>query len=236
MRRQGRAAGDEQALVWEDTVREPVADEESAVTLRTDRGDIMTRYHPVAGGTAGVVWVGGAGGGLDGPAHGLYPEACRRLQERGVAGLRLHYRQPDFLEGGVLDTLLGVEFLAEEGVERVALVGHSFGGAVVITAGALSDRVRAVVPMSTQTAGTGLTPRVAPRAMLLVHGTADRVLPDLCSRQVFERAREPKELVLYPGAGHGLDEVREELLQLLVRWLPGQLAAGGTSQSVARGA
>jgi uncharacterized protein len=206
-------------LTWEDTLVEPLENDVRQVIFQTDRGHIMARYHPAPGAEAGVVWVGGAGGGLDGPARGLYPAACRRLQEQWVAGLRLHYRHPNHLEECVLDTLLGVEFLVREGAERVGLVGHSFGGAVVITAGALSERVRAVVPMSTQTYGTDLAPTVSPRAMLLIHGMEDDVLPDLCSRQVFARAREPKELRLFPGARHGLDEAREEVLGLLVEWL-----------------
>jgi hypothetical protein len=104
------------------------------------------------------------------------------------------------------------------------VVGHSFGGAVVISAGASSPNIKAVVPMSTQTYGTELTPAVAPRPMLLIHGTNDTVLPDRCSRQVYAAAGEPKEIKLYPGAGHGLDEVRQEVLDLLVRWIPEKLA------------
>ena len=91
---------------------------------------------------------------------------------------------PNYLENCVLDTLTGAEFLASEGVDRVGLVGHSFGGAVVISAAALSERVRAVVAMSTQTYGTGLAADVAPRPMLLIHGTADEVLPAACSESV----------------------------------------------------
>jgi alpha-beta hydrolase superfamily lysophospholipase len=215
-----------QQFAWIGTDKEILEEGTWAVTLRTDRGDITARYHPVSDGhdvRGGAVWVGGAGGGLDGPARGLYPEACRRLQPQRVAGLRLHYRHPNYLEECVLDTLLGVEFLAQEGIQNTALIGHSFGGAVVIAAGALSDRVQAVVPMSTQTYGTDLAPHVAPRAMLLIHGTDDEILPDACSRQVFERAGEPKELKLYRGARHGLDQVREELLDLLVRWIPEHL-------------
>ena len=225
MRRRSRDNEAEQ-VTWTGTERSPLEDGVWVVTLQTDRGDITARYHPVPDGRdvlGGTVWVGGAGGGLDGPAHGLYPEACRRLQPLGVVGLRLHYRHPNYLEECVLDTLLGVEFLSREGIQNVALIGHSFGGAVVIAAGALSDRVQAVVPMSTQTYGTDLAPRVAPRAMLLIHGSDDEVLPDACSRQVFERAKEPKELKLYRGARHGLDQVREELLDLLVRWIPDHL-------------
>jgi dienelactone hydrolase len=213
-----------ETLNWEGERRERLEDNVWLVMLQTDRGDVETRYHAAAGAEAGAVWVGGAGGGLDGPARGLYPEACRRLQAAGIAGLRLHYRRPNELEECVLDTLLGVEFLVRDGIRRVALAGHSFGGAVVIAAGALSEPVKAVAPISTQTYGTSLASQVAPRAMLLIHGTNDTVLPDLCSRQVFERARQPKELVLYPGASHGLDEVREELLELLVRWIRERLA------------
>ena len=200
-----------------------------ALKLQTDRGDIDARYHPAGAGTAaakelGVVWVGGAGGGLDGPARGLYPAASEQLQQRGIASLRLHYRRPNELRDCVLDTLAGVAFLAREGVTRVAVVGHSFGGAVVISAGASSPHIKAVVPMSSQTYGTELTPAVAPRPMLLIHGTNDDVLPDRCSRQIYAAAGEPKELKLYPGAGHGLDEVRQEVLDLLVRWIPEKLA------------
>src|SRR5881394_2285606 len=111
-RQMRRAADREQVLVWEETLRRPSSDDVWAVTLRTDHGDIECRYHPAPGATRGAVWVGGAGGGLEGPARGLYPEACRRLQREGVAGLRLHYRRPNDLEQCVLDTLLGVEFLA----------------------------------------------------------------------------------------------------------------------------
>ena len=198
-----------------------------AMKLQTDRGSIDARYHPVPSNAAtkqlGVVWVGGAGGGLDGPARGLYPEACQRLQAASVAGLRLHYRKPNELRDCVLDTLAGVAYLAREGATKVALVGHSFGGAVVISAGASSQNVKAVVPMSSQTYGTELAPKVAPRPMLLIHGTDDDVLSPMCSRQIFAAAGQPKELKLFPGNGHGLDESRQEILDLLVRWIPEQL-------------
>jgi hypothetical protein len=98
----------------------------------------------------------------------------------------------------------------------------------VISAAAVSPNVQAVVPMSSQTYGTELTPHVAPRPMLLIHGMADDVLSPMCSRQLYAAAKEPKQIKLYPGTGHGLDEVRQEVLDLLVRWLPEKLA--GKSQ------
>ena len=88
----------------------------------------------------------------------------------------------------------------------MVLVGHSFGGAIAIGAGALlgPDAV-GVVALSTQVPGTEHVEQLAGRPLLLVHGESDGVLPDLCSRNVYQRAAEPKELVLLPGDGHLLD-------------------------------
>jgi pimeloyl-ACP methyl ester carboxylesterase len=43
--------------------------------------------------------------------------------------------------------------------------------------------------------------------ILLVHGDSDGVLPDLCSRNVYERATSARsrDLVVLPGEGHLLD-------------------------------
>jgi hypothetical protein len=214
-------------LEWAGTGNEGTEGELRSLKLSTNRGDIVARYHLASAGAggpvqAGVVWVGGAGGGLDGPA-GVYPVLCETLQRQGIAGLRLHYRQPNVLEECVLDTLLGVKFLQSEGVEHIALVGWSFGGAVVIQAGASSSAVKAVVTFASQTYGVKDEAKLSPRALLLLHGTADTVLPDTCSRRIYSAARQPKELKLYPGAGHGFTEVRADAIRLLTEWLPPHL-------------
>ena len=194
------------------------------MNLNTTDGTIVARLHPAPNGAPAVVWVGGSGGGLDGPAGGMYPRLAGRLTAQGIASLRLHYRRPNELEDCVMDTLIGVEYLALKcGYRSIALVGHSFGGAVVISAGALSDTVTAVVAMSSQTYGTELAPRVSPRPLLLVHGLADEIVPDACSLDIFSRAKEPKALHLYPGCRHGLDECREEVDEVVVGWLLQQL-------------
>ena len=56
-------------------------------------------------------------------------------------------------------------------------------------------------------------------------GTADEILPDACSHDIHARAREPKELVLYPGCRHGLDECRDALDRDLTGWIE-RVAAG----------
>jgi alpha-beta hydrolase superfamily lysophospholipase len=196
------------------------------LTLHTNAGNITARLHPAAAGSAAVVWVGGSGGGLDGPAWGMYPRLAGQLAAQGIASLRLHYRHPNELEQCVADTMLAVQYLVQQlGYGGVALVGHSFGGAVVISAGALSEEVTTVVAMSSQTYGTTLAPQVSPRPLLLVHGTADEILSDVCSRDIYARANEPKELRLFSGCRHGLDECRDQVDQAVVEWLVTRLAA-----------
>ncbi len=123
------------------------------------------------------------------------------------------------MAAGVADVHTGLGYLGSLGRARVALVGHSFGGAVVITAGAASAAVIAVAALSSQARGTEPADRLSPRPLLLAHGTADEVLPDRASRDIYARAREPKRLVLYPGCRHGLDECREDLDRDLLGWL-----------------
>src|SRR5204863_9761364 len=98
-----------------------------------------------------------------------------------------------------------------------------FGGAVVIDAGALNPIVKDVVALSSQTYGADLVGEVSPRTLLLIHGEDDTVLPAACSRQLYAAAQEPRELVIYPGAGHGLDECAADLHELVYRTLVEQL-------------
>jgi pimeloyl-ACP methyl ester carboxylesterase len=193
--------------------------------LHTDNGSINTRYHAAgANGSPAVIWVGGAGGGLDGPAGGMYPRLAQKLTQNNIASLRLHYRFPNHLPECVLDTQLGVEYLRSIGHSLIALVGHSFGGAVVISAGAQNEHVTGVVAMSSQTYGTEGIRKLSPRPLLLMHGTADEVLPDACSRDLYARALEPKELKLYPKCRHGLDLCRDQVDHDLLLWLVFTLA------------
>lgn len=186
--------------------------------IETDRGDVFGWVHLVPEATTGVVMVGGAGGGVTGPAS-IYPELAEALRRHGVMSLRLDYRHAHDLEECVYDTLTGTEALGQMGVERVALIGWSFGGAVVITAGALSDRVVGVATVATQSYGTDLAPMLSPRALLLLHGTGDHTLPYACSEEIYRRAGEPKELEICPLANHGLDEVRDRMKFRLTEWL-----------------
>jgi predicted esterase len=128
-----------------------------------------------------------------------------------------------------MDTLLAVEYLRLRNYNRVILVGHSFGGAVVISAGAMNKQVAGVVAMSSQTYGTDMAYEISPRPFLLIHGTADEILPDACSENIYSRALEPKQLLLYEGCRHGLDECVAQVDRDLLSWILQVLQKGNQS-------
>ena len=196
------------------------------VTIPSQRGDIEAAYHPAPGARVAVIWVGGTDGGVLGPADAIYPTLAEDLVPLGIASLRVAFRvlgSPGNLAEAVHDVRAGIAFLRERGVRRVGLVGHSFGGAVVIEAAARSREVAAVVTLSTQTLGAERVGEVSPCPLLLVHGQEDQRLPPACSQYLYGQARQPRELVLLPGARHSLRQRRDELRALLRRWLPEKL-------------
>ena len=193
------------------------------VVIETSRGDVRAILHEAKSqaGTA-IVWVWGVRGGFDGPADSVYRSLAEELRD-GVTSLRVDYRHPTVFDECVHDALAGVAYLGERGCKNLAMVGHSLGGAVVIAAAPQSPLVRAVAALSSQTLGAGNVAAVSPVPLLLVHGEEDRNLPVECSRLIYEWAEEPKELVVYPGAGHGLRQCKDEVRGLLRDWLVDKL-------------
>ena len=201
---------------------EPAPQDESGdgVRLETTRGPIHCLLHRATSLTdTAVIWVAGGRGGFLGPADGIYSPLAHELAPLGITSLRLAYRRPANLDESVLDVLVGVSYLESLNVRRVALVGHSFGGGVVLSAQRYSRRVAAVAALASQTIGAEDVVLLAPRPLLLVHGEADTVLPAENTEQIYQWAFDPKQKVIYPGAGHGLRECREELRHLLREWL-----------------
>jgi pimeloyl-ACP methyl ester carboxylesterase len=166
-----------------------------------------------------LVACGGAFGGLLGPAGGLYHDLARRLAGDGVCTVRVDYRQPGRLQPCVLDAAVAVDLAERIGGERFAVVGHSFGGAVAVGAGAyLPDHVVAVATLAGQSAGCQPAAELGGRPFLLVHGDADTIIPASSSATVRAIAGHG-EVVVLPGSGHLLREHADELRDRLHRWL-----------------
>lgn len=203
---------------------EPPADDGSMrLHVSTTRGEIQGVLHPVEGGTGAVVFVGGASGGIDGPAGNLYSRIPAALTEKQITTLRLDYRHPDNFEECVLDVLGACSVLKGIGASKVVLAGNSFGGAVVISAAELAPIVAGVVSMSPQLYGTSRVEQLD-CPLLLIHGMADTVLSHEASEDIYRRANEPKRIVLYAEAGHSLVQASHDIEDLLLEWIPACLS------------
>jgi len=188
------------------------------VTIPVGDTSIQGILHVVPCSTDAVILVSGAGGGMFGPG-GIYTELGRKLCKGGITALQLDHRSPNKLALCVEDVEAAINELVElHGVTQVSLVGWSFGGAVVINVGALSKHVIAVATIASQTAGTELVSTLAPKPLLLLHGTGDTTLTDKCSRILYQHANDPKEIVLYPNDNHGLTQNSKNVIEKLVKW------------------
>ena len=202
----------------------PDGDVGDGLRFRTSRGSFNAILHRAPDTDRAVIWVCGASGGFGGPGPGTYARMSEKFVGEGITSVRLDYRQPNDVFECAMDLLAGVAYLKSANHKPVVVVGHSFGGAVVIAAGANSAHIKGVVALSPQTYGAGMAGQVAPRRLLVVHGKADTRLAFSCGQQIYDMAREPKELVLYEGAEHRLEECRDDLEELLGKWIPETLA------------
>ena len=198
-----------------------------AISIPSSAGAIGGLWHTPRAETVArgsVLCVGGFDGGFDGPANGLYSDLGEHLPAQGIGVLRLDFRvktSPGPIDAGTADVLAGVEWLSDSDAGPVALIGHSYGGAIVIRAAARSEAVAGVCALATQTAGIDLEhlEHLPPRPLLLVHGAADWRLPPRLSEWVYAQASEPKALQILPEATHSLRQQRDALWEILVKWV-----------------
>ena len=60
--------------------------------------------------------------------------------------------------------------------------------------------------------------KISPRSLLLVHGDADELIPLEHARRLYEKAKEPKELKIIPGARHKL-RLDKAAMDFVLDWL-----------------
>jgi len=68
---------------------------------------------------------------------------------------------------------------------------------------------------------------IAPRSLLLVHGSQDELVPVSHSRRLYETAGEPKQMVIVDGAGHRLRQ-EDRATGAVLDWLKSQCRGTGS--------
>lgn len=172
-----------------------------------------------------VILLGGAMGGVTGPAGSMYLELGERFAAQGRGVICCDYRRPDKLELSLLDAAATADWAMREGGRRFVAVGHSFGGAVAVQLGiALSGHCVGVATLATQSAGCESVAELAPTPLVLFHGDRDIILPPESSLMVRTMAG-AGDLRIIPGADHGFAEGRQQLYDELVAWIDERFAA-----------
>ena len=190
------------------------------VVLNTAQGRVSCLLRQYEGSEHAVLWAGALRGEETKLQTSPISDALsRELLRDGVTSLMVRYRSANNLEPCVKDVQSAIVFLEQQGIQHIALVGHSFSGAVVISVAPMSRSVACVATLASQTYGTRNAPHISPRPLLLIHGTADQRLGPHCSEQIYSWSNQPKHLVFINGGSHGLWESKDQLLPVLRNWL-----------------
>ena len=175
-----------------------------------------------------AILISGAGGGVVGPSS-IYLGIADKLASlsNGLPVMRLDFRYPARNKYCVPDVVAAMNHLKKGyEVNRIVLVGWSFGGAPVFTVAAQYDRVVGCATVASQTAETEGVQEVALKAIpvLLMHGTSDRTLSSSCSESLFDKYRRsnPKgqsEIKLFDGDDHALTKNSMKAEQMLCEFI-----------------
>jgi alpha-beta hydrolase superfamily lysophospholipase len=139
---------------------------------------------------------------------------------------------------------------------RVAVRGSSLGGFLAIHAAAASEEIAgaiAICPASQKHLASGLrrgrfemrvgdpvameawllasdigdaTELIAPRPLILMHAEGDTQIPSDHSEELYERAGDPRKLIIAPGGAHTTVQHDPELQATALRWLERRLVSG----------
>ena len=139
---------------------------------------------------------------------------------------------------------------------RVAVRGSSLGGFLAICAAAAAPEIAGVIaicPASEDHLAAGVrrgrfqmrvgdpldleawleaqdvghaVERIAGRQLILMHAEGDTRVPSEHSEELYERAREPRKLVIVPGGAHTTVQHDPELQSLALRWVARELPVG----------
>jgi pimeloyl-ACP methyl ester carboxylesterase len=192
--------------------------------IYTMHGLLTMLWHGPRDATDVVVTCGGGMGSLLGPADGIYHDLGVACAAHGIGTVRVGYRKPNDLSRCVHDLAAATDLASRSGARKFVTVGHSFGGAVALQAGIiLGGYCRGVVTLATQSAGCEHANELGDTPLLLMHGTEDEILPADASAMVQMLAGHG-EIVLFPGAGHLLTQVADELRERLMEWIPARFA------------
>lgn len=121
------------------------------------------------------------------------------------------------------DLLASLDYMhGRFGSTSFVVIGWSFGGAPCFTAADKDERIVGVATVASQTTETFGITRLAPRPVLLMHGTGDNILSHMCAKRLYEMYGDDlgeKTLKLFDGDDHGLTQNANEVERMLFEFV-----------------
>jgi pimeloyl-ACP methyl ester carboxylesterase len=255
----------------------------TATLVTTDGVPIDTVHLPGPGETRSLAIVMAHGFTQSWQRPMVWKIAKRFNQTAGVVtfDFRGHGRSGGFSTLGdkeINDLDVAVNYARQLGYQRVATVGFSMGGSVVLRQGGLIGGVDAVVSVSgpghwfyrgtkvmrrvhfaaekrlgrlfaRYVLNTRISPvgwpspdpvppaaaaaRISPVPVLIVHGDKDLFFPPEHGRELYEGARDPKELWMLPGFGHAERATDDVLTDRIAAWVATAVTQQGAAPEAA---
>jgi hypothetical protein len=206
------------ALVATSKLEDQAIQATALVTIQTKRGPISMHYYPGKNANTGLVVVGGIGTGFDSPAAGLYERLGNDLTASGVSNVHLCFRQIDPFPDTVHDVRAAVKWLNQLGLKKVIAIGHSLGGASVISAASYEPSVIGIATLCSQPYGANRVHTMTDKRLFIGAGLFDVVEPPCWSSSIYREARCDKQLHYYPAI-HTLDSSGDAVYKDLHKWI-----------------
>ena len=194
------------------------------VQMQTEDGTIESHYYAAPFARKAIIFIGNTGGSFDSPGNNLYPRLALELLSWQINSLHLRLRSSLDLSEALLDVLAGISFLQTERIKSIGLVGHSFGGAVVIHAAVSVPTISTVISLAPQNFGAEVISLLQEnQSVLFLHGKKDEVLPPITSATLYQLAHEPKDVFFYNQAKHNFTESSEKVYEKIKSWVISRL-------------
>jgi alpha/beta superfamily hydrolase len=174
----------------------------------------------------GIIFVSGVDGGFIEPSDNIYHALAETFAYRGAASVFVKYRQPGELGASVEDTLAGAQQLRKLGISKMAIIGWSFGGAVITNSAVRIPEVQTIVGFSPQSRDTEAVQGFTRQSILLMHSKDDENVPFISSQQILDEAPASikRQLVELEGFDHILTGARTKLEPIVTDWLGRELS------------
>jgi pimeloyl-ACP methyl ester carboxylesterase len=183
---------------------------------------------------AGIVFVTGVDGGFEEPVDGIYQRLASHFARFRTASVFVKYREPGELVASVKDAIAAADWLKRKGIRSIAMVGWSFGGAVITHSAVRVPEVKTLVGLAAQSKDTEAVQKFSFQSLLLIHDYDDENVPYSAVGQILTELPAGIRAMhrAVSGSDHHLSGMRETVDPIAMNWLAEELGLGSCNPSV----